>query len=350
MQRLRRLPLRDALPGTLGALLVFAGIGMIALTESGLLAYHLAAARHGGQILDLGEEGSPQAGLYGYMVRVDGPLNVVSAPRDPDFNQSAQAPVLIRHVEMFQWREITVADAVHYEMDWVDRPLDAGKFMHPGGHANPERFPIEGREFDAGEVHVANFVLSQTLLHALPGSAAITPDVKALPSNLAASFSPYGSYLVTSDRPGDPKLGDLRVSWEIVPVQPVTVVARLDGDQLVPAPDAADGQGYQVQIGNRSLTDTFPDLPMPPESPLPRRLAAVALAVAGGLLLFWRRRRLRFDLLLPVGLGVALIGAVAGVMWMGGEAAISAGWLGVAAAGLALAAWPLWLRRRHPGA
>lgn len=331
----------------LGGLLLLVGLALLASTENGLLAYRQAAQRHGGEVLDLGSQVGPQSGQYGYMVRVAGPLEVVAPPRDVDFNQSATVPVLIRHVEMFQWREVIVGGVAYYELDWVDRPVDSNRFMHPAGHANPGNFPIEGRQFDAGEVRVGGFRLSTPLLHALPGSARLTPDERALPPNLAASFSKDGDYFTTSAHPQSPRLGDLRVSWETVPVQAVTLVGRLDGDTLVPAADAADGKGYEVQIGDRALVDIFPDLPVPPELVMPRRAIALLLAALGVLALLWDRRQHISDVLLPVGLGALLIGAVGGAMWLGGSARVSMHWFGLAALGLAVAGWPLW--RRHRG-
>lgn len=333
----------------LGALLLLGGLALLASTENGLLAYRQAAQRHGGEILDLDRQIGPEIGQYGYMARVAGTPRVVVPPRDVDFNQSAAVPVLIRHVEMFQWREVIVGGVAYYELDWVDRPVDSNRFEHPAGHANPGKFPIVGRQFDAGEVRVGGFRLSTPLLHALPGSARLTPDARALPPNLAASFSADGDYLTTSAHPQSPRLGDLRVSWETVPVQTVTVVGRLDGDTLVPATDAPDGKGYEVQLGERALVDIFPDLPMPPESIMPRRAIALLLAALGVLTLLWERREHVSDLLLPVGIGALLIGAVGGAMWLGGSAGMSLRWFALAGLGLAIAAWPLWRRQRAGG-
>lgn len=343
----RELANGSAVLKVLGALLLLAAVGLVALTENGLLAYRQAAQRHGGDVLDLGGQTGAQAGQYGYMARVAGPVQVVAPPRDDDFNQSAATPVLIRHVEMFQWREIIVGGQPSYEMDWVDRPVDAQHFMHPAGHINPVHFPLEGRQFDAGDVQVGGFKLSPALLHALPGSDRLTPDAGALPPNLAASFSSHGNYLTTSEHPDSPRLGDLRVSWETVPLQGVTIVARLEGDTLKPAADAADGKGFEVQVGDRPLLDIFPDLPVPPEAVLSRRIVALLLGALGVLALLWERRAHVSDVLLPIGISALVIGSVAGAMWLGGSGSVSLHWFGVAVLGLALAAWPLW-RRHHP--
>jgi len=337
----------SALLKVLGAVLLLGALGLLASTENALLAYRQAEQRHGGEVIDMAHQNGPRPGLYGYMVRVAGTVDVVAPPRDKDFNQSTATPVLVRHVEMLQWREVVVGGEAHYELDWVDRPVDSSRFTQPAGHANPRRFPIVGRQFDAGEVNIGGFKLSPVLLHALPGSVRMQPDPKALPPNLAASFSLFDGYLTTSEHPEAPRLGDLRVSWSMVPLQTVTVVARIKGDTLVPADDAPDGKGYEVQVGDRSLVDIFPDLPVPPDGAMFRRVVAGLLASLGVLLLLWERRQHPSDLLLPVGLGALVLGAVGGVMWLGGSSRVSVHWFEIALFGLLLSVWPLWRRHGH---
>jgi hypothetical protein len=322
-----------------GAVLLLAGLGLIASTERSVTDYQAVISRHGGKVLDLGDEGRPAAGQYGSTTRISGTPKVVEAPRDPEFNVSADTPVLIRHVEMFQWREVSLGSAVHYELDWVDRPLDASRFAQPAGHANPGAFPIVGRQFDAGRVRLGNFLLSTPLLHALPGSMSVKPDLKSVPANLAATFQLVDDALVSSSRPNSPRLGDLRVTWEAVPLQVLTVVARIDGDSLVPAAHAADGQGFDVQVGDRTLLDVLSDLPEPPAFVVVRRVLSVLLAGLGGLLLAYGSARLRRDGLFGLAVGAIVVGAVAGVMWLGSDIVVALAWLSMAAAGAALGVW-----------
>ncbi|GGY33358.1 hypothetical protein GCM10008098_28320 [Rhodanobacter panaciterrae] len=334
------LSLHGLLLNIAGALLVLAGIGLVAMTARGLLNYRAAASRHGGEMIDLDANAQPQAGQHGYMARIVGTPNVVEAPHDPEFNLQVNTPVLVRHVEMFQWREIRIGDSVHYELDWVDRPLDSSHFEDPRGHANPVSFPISGKQFDAGLVQLGGFKLGPVMLHALPGSEQIAPDPKSLPENLAASFTLYQDYLVTSAHPGDPRLGDLRVSWDEVPLQQLTIVGRISGDRIVAAAEAADGKGYYVQLGDVPLLDMFPDLPVPPEFVLIRQILAVLLAALGALLLLVAQRDQR-DVLLALGLGAMVVGAVASMLWLGGDTRMLCGWLTVTLLGLGIAIWRL---------
>lgn len=329
----------------LGAVLVLAGVGLAAMTAHSLLNYRAIAAQHGGEAIDLGSSAQPQAGQHGFMARLVGTPKVVESPHDPEFNLTVSTPVLNRHVEMFQWREISIGDGVHYELDWVDHLIDAARFAQPAGHVNPARFPLASARYAASLVQMGGFQLGPTLVAALPGSAMVTPDVAALPENLAASFSKFHDYLVTSQKPAEPRLGDVRVSWEEVPLRQMTIVARVDGSRLVAASDAADGKGYQVQVGDVSLLDLFPDLPLPPASLWVQRILAVLLASLGAFLVLSAQRQPRRDGWLALGLGSLLVGAFASVLWIAAGTSMLSGWLVVTAVGLGLTAWRLRRRR-----
>ncbi|MFZ0871327.1 MAG: TMEM43 family protein [Rhodanobacter sp.] len=341
-------PTRALARSCIGALLVLAGVGLMAMTARGLLNYREAAARHGGEVIDLDADAGPQAGQHGFMARVVGTPVVVEAPTDPEFNLHVSTPVLVRNVEMFQWREVRIGADVHYEQDWVGRLLDASHFERPAGHANPGSFPLSSKQFDAGLVQLGGFALSPQVMHALPSSTQATPDLKALPANLAASFSQYQNYLVTSATPGDPRVGDVRVSWNEVPLQQVTIVARVDGGRLVAATDTADGKGLDVEVGDAPLLDIFPDLPVPPGFVLIRQVLAVLLAALGALLLL-PAYGVRRDPLLALAVGALAVGLVASVLWLGNDSQAMGYWLLVTLLGAGVAFWR-WkqLQRRQP--
>jgi hypothetical protein len=332
------LSIRELLMPAFGAVLLLIGVGTGAVAEKGQLDYGAQMKRHGGDVLDLGADGRPDAGEQGFMVRVVGPLQVVESPLDKQFNQQTDQPVLIRHVQMFQWRELRYGGATTYELDWQDHPIDSSHFERPEGHTNPDRFPLESSQFDAGLVRLNGFVLAPTLVHALTGSEPVAPNLRNLPSNLAATFSLYDNGLVTSIVPSRPQLGDLRVTWEAVPVQTVTIVAKVDGNKLVPSSDATDGIGFAVQSGDMPLSGIFPDSPLPPEYPWLKRVLSLLLATLGAVLLLrWHYRRV--DLSPATGIAMLVIGAINAVLWLGNDNASAGAWAGLAVAGAALTIW-----------
>jgi hypothetical protein len=327
-----------------GAVLLMLGIVLAVCTEHGLAAYQAALRQHGGAVLDLGSDAEPRPDLQGKVVRISGTPRVVESPYDADFNQQDATPVLTRQVQMFQWRELRLGGSVTYELDWADTPQDSSRFAQSASHANPGPFPIAGKRFDAGRVELDGYKLDTALVHALPGSEPVAPNIKSLPSNLAASFSLHDGALVTSATPDAPRLGDLRVSWSAVPLQEVTVIAKVDGDRLVPAPGAVDGNDYQVDVGDSTLLDMRPDMAAQPAMPWLRRVLAVLLSVLGaGLLL--SRGAARIDAASALGGGLLAVGVFAAIPWLGSNMLAVVAWLVVALLGLGQL---LWRRRaRH---
>ncbi|BFI95023.1 MAG: hypothetical protein RSP_05330 [Rhodanobacter sp.] len=333
---------RSVLAIAAGAALLVLAVMLAVATERGEVAYRAVLRLHGGAVVDLGSDAEPQPGLQGKMVRVTGTPEAVP-PLDADFNQQADTPLLTRHVAMFQWRELRLGNSVTYELDWSDTPQDASRFEQMNGHINPGPFPIQGRRFVSESVRLDGFTLDSALVHALPGSAPVAPDMKSLPGNLAASFALHDGALVTSVTPGDPRLGDLRVSWSAVPLQPVTIIARVDGDRLVAVPNAADGKGYEVNVGDSTLLDMRPDMAEQPAWAWPLRVLAVLLAALGAGLLLARDAR-RIDPLAALGGGLLAVGVFAALPWLGDSAVAVAAWFAAALAGLGLLLW----RRRAP--
>ena len=336
MTPLDKASLRSMILHAAGVLLMVAGIGLAAMTDYGLINYRLIANRHGGETTDLGSNANVQAGPHGHMARIVGTISVPTPVVDPEFNLHVETPVLIRHVEMFEWREIRVGGDTNYDLDWVDHPLNARTFERPAGHANPPGFPLDKKQFDADIVRIDGFRLSPELVKGLPGSSVVPPDMKALPANLSASFGLYKNYLTTSAQPANPKLGDVRVSWEQIPLRKMTVFARVNGDRLIPASDASDGKGFDIEVGEVPMLDMLPDLPSPPEFVLFRRITAVVLAALGAMILLIVRRRRR-DPLVALGLGAMAVGVISAVLWLGHDTWTMAAWMLFAVLGMALA-------------
>lgn len=157
---------------------------------------------------------TPPSPPEGRWLRVVGTPQITRPPLDPDFNQTAATPLLLRRVEMFQWRESWLAGRPRYATAWIDHPLDSTHFADPQGHGNPGVFPVQTASFEAGAVTLAGFELAPAIVRALPGAVSIPPQPGRLAANLAASFSHDGNYLTTSGQPGQPRPGDLRLHWE----------------------------------------------------------------------------------------------------------------------------------------
>ena len=332
-------PIRAAGAAMLLIALVLLGVGERA---DGLR--YAAEQALGGFVLS-GAAARPDASSDGQLVLAAGPVQVATPARDSQFGISANAPALIRKVEMFQWREINVGHGPTYELDWVDHAVDSTKFAQPVGHQNPPALPFDGARFDADDVHVQGFRIGDELVRSIPGEQPYAPDLHALPPNMAATFQARDDgTLGTSADPAHPQLGDLRVSWLVVAPNKLTVLARAQQGTLVETRDASGKPLAQVQLGVRSLRDVLPDMPPRPRVLWLRRFIAVLLGTLGAVALLRGTRRAH-DLALACVFAVMPLALVAMFCWLGASVAGTLLWLLLAAVAAAGAWWRL---RRAP--
>jgi len=166
------------------------------------------------------------AGNDGKRTHVTGKLEAEGPARDVELGVSANAAVLIRKVEMFQWREHCAAGDCSYEAAWAETPIDSRRFRHPDGHDNP--LPRLGAAvFSAPGLHVGALSVAADLVAAQAAASDLKVRAADLPANLAASFSDADGVLYAGGDLAHPQVGEVRVSYRIVPIGSV----ELDGIQ-----------------------------------------------------------------------------------------------------------------------
>ncbi len=323
-------------------LLVLGGL-LAALTGQGQVRHLQALLQHGGEVKDLGRQARPSASLDSYMVRVVGTPQIIQPAVDAQFGQSVKTTRLIRDVAMFQWQQVNVGYGPEYELEWHVGRVNSAHFMRPRGHRNPS-LPVFAVSFLAPQVRLDGFLLAPKLLKAIIGEVPVQPDIRALPQNLKASFRLVGNALVTVSR-HRPRLGDVRVSWQATPLQTITVFAKVQGRQLVPARDAAAGHGFIVQLGDQSLSNLLPGVPDGPMYPTGRIGLAWLLLTLGLAGWWWRAGRadpLRQGIVVAVA-GAGLTGLILGLVWIATRFYLG---VGLSLGGLILAGVAWWVRSR----
>lgn len=175
----------------------------------------------------------------GRVVAIDGALSVKKPARDTQLGISADAVMLLRFAEMLQWQEKCAGEACTYQQVWSPQVIDSRKFRDPEGHTNPQRMPITSGRFSASEIALGAFAVDAAALgnYRLDSALQIKPvpyPVKdaELPSNLAVSFREIGGTLYAGD-PEHRAVGDLRVSYRIIPAGSVELVGTQRGARLI---------------------------------------------------------------------------------------------------------------------
>lgn len=195
--------------GWLIVLAVLVGIGWWLWTHRARLAEYMPQAT---------TVTSPAAGeKAGEVVRLRGKLQVASPARDTELGISADALVLLRLVETYQWHEQCDGDSCHYALMWSRLQINSNRFREPKGHENPHA-PFAAARFEAAGVKLGGFDIDVAL--AAAQHAPIEYPVKAdmLAPNLAATFSVVDGVLYAGGDPAKPQPGTLRIRYRIVPV------------------------------------------------------------------------------------------------------------------------------------
>ena len=239
------------------------------------------------------------------------------------------ALALIRKTEMFQWVEkpAEAPAGVRYEGSWSESLIDSAAFQHPAGHENPKAFPPDfaPREFVADQVRIGTYFV-------VP-KGRIRAAVEAVPLKGAETFVSADGQTRSGAADKAPEVGDLRVTWLVVPHTDVTVVAAQRADKvpvaarrdktppvtaLVPQEGGAIADKlFLCKVGSRDADEMFK--PFRKKHTLPDGLLWRAhvfatdfvsptslLQLLGGLLLSMALFALTVLFSLPLGLGVAL--------------------------------------------
>jgi hypothetical protein len=167
----------------------------------------------------------------GRRVHIAGKLEVGAPARDEQLGVGANAAVLLRKVEMYQWREHCSGGDCTYEAAWSRQPIDSHKFRHAEGHENPPQRLADAR-FASDSIRVGAFSVMADVV--AQGAAIELPVHTAdLPPNLAASFSDANGALYAGGDAAHPKVGEVRVSYVIVPPGSVELSGVQRGNSLV---------------------------------------------------------------------------------------------------------------------
>jgi hypothetical protein len=153
---------------------------------------------------------------------------------------------------MYQWKEETSTKSQQnvggskttettytYKREWSAQPINSGHFKIPGGHQNPQ-MQVRSATFDGAGVKIGAWQIDPSVLDKI---SAFTP--------LPAQATPPAGYQVSGDGfyrgqdPGQPAIGDVRVSFSDVPAQTISVAAGQASGVLTAY---RDPNGYTIAL------------------------------------------------------------------------------------------------------
>lgn len=176
----------------------------------------------------------------GRTVSVSGKLDVRTPARDTQLGVSADAVMLLRFSEMLQWLEQCAGDKCEYKKVWSPQLINSRKFKEQEGHKNPERLPLTLARFASADLRLGAFRIDAATIgnYRLGAALQIKPipfpvTSAQLPSNLAISFRDFNGGLFSGNDPEHPAIGDVRISYRIIPASDVQVIGIQRGDRLM---------------------------------------------------------------------------------------------------------------------
>lgn len=232
----------------IGPLVVLIAIGLLFWNEGRAVGTARSLSEGAGRVVSIAA--SPvDAANDGKLVHVAGPIAVPGRLRDAAFGIEAEGLRLVRKVEVFQWKETSHSETrkklgggeetvttYHYALDWTDHPVDGSSFKQPDGHRNPP-VNVRGESFAQPRATLGAFALTPSQIGGL-GETRTRPvtgsDEGAVrrAAGGATALSVLDGRIHLGFDPMRPRLGDVRISYEVAQTPEATIVARQAGNGL----------------------------------------------------------------------------------------------------------------------
>lgn len=240
--------IKGALLGVLiGVLLIPLSIVLLAWNEG--RAIHTAHSLAEGARLVISVPIEQVSAVHeGKLVHLAGTVQVAGELRDAEFGLRIPGAVkLRREVEMFQWVEDQRSETqskfgggqetvttYSYAQRWSATAIDSSRFRDPRGHNNlAPRY--RAHQETAHTASLGAFTLPHNVLQELNGFQALAPDL--IPQRPGAQAIDGGLYL--GRNPDAPMIGDMRVTWAMVPAAEASVIGQQRGQEVAPFPTQA---------------------------------------------------------------------------------------------------------------
>ncbi len=189
----------------------------------------------------------------GKLVHVSGMMQPTTPVRDPVFSVTGDGLLrLSRTVEMYQWKETTSSQSQQsvggskttettytYQHAWSDQPIASGQFKVRDGHQNPP-MQVRSATFNAGEVKLGAYRVDPSLLDKVTTFTPLQPQ-----SPPPTGYQASGDGFYQGQNPGQPAIGDVRVTFTAIPAQTVSVAGAQSNGVLT---SYRDSNGYTIAL------------------------------------------------------------------------------------------------------
>ena len=257
----------------------------------------------------------------GKLIHVASDVTLGQAARDSEFGFEAKGLRLARKVEMFQWKEESHSETQKklgggeetvtrytYSKEWSDRAVDSSRFRSAQDHRNPAMPAVSSRSFVPSDVKLGAYRLDERIIQMLPGGEKFAAPESVLAqarSRLGQRARVQQGDVYVGANPDQPAVGDVRVTWEVLPATPVSVVGRQTATGFSPW---LAKNGNEILIAEKGIVD--PAVMFKHEQDGNRVLTWILRAV--GVLLMFIGFRVMLSLLQVLADVIPFIGSIVG--------------------------------------
>jgi len=208
----------------------------------------------------------------GKLIHITGMLTAAGPALDNESGMKSNGVRLMRRVEMFQWTEEqesetqkklgggeTTKTTYKYSRNWADHPIDSAKFKERSGHANPQ-MTYRNRIVVAPQPKLGAFAVPSDLLRNFGTEdrlAVADEQLQAIGKRLNKPVQAVDGVLYVSQDPTQPAVGDLRITFTDVRLQPASIVAAQAGSGLAPYRTQAGGTVELIAAGQVSAASMY---------------------------------------------------------------------------------------------
>lgn len=333
-----------------GVVLFLASLGFVFFNETRAVERYTALDRSADLVISVGAD-HVDPSHEGALVHVRGGLQSSQELVDETFGVKAPALRLLRHVEIYAWEETKREDkrknekgeeetvtTYAYTKRFVPVPTDSSKFKEAESHKNPEKGAFTDQELLAKDARLGAFVLPSEALSKLTKlePVRVTQDMLSRSAHATQLRELEGAAFFGKDVK-DPQVGDLKISYQMVRPQAVSVVAKQSGGTFTAYQPGPEQSVFLVQSGeveSRAMFATAKD-DTSNVSLLLRGLGMLVATLALSLLLVPFAARRTFvpglkrlprvsAVVVSLGVGVGAVFATMGGVWVAVRPALGA--------------------------
>jgi hypothetical protein len=248
----------DSFAGVLiGLLLIVVMVGLLFWNEGRAVQTEKALAEGAGLVVSVANAPVDPAN-EGKLVHVTGTIVSQQTLSDADFGIETEGVRLQRTVQMYQWVESEsskkqtnlggseeTVTTYTYKKEWKEGRVDSSEFKQPDGHQNPD-LVLSSDTYQIDDGMLGDYALTPSILDQVGGAKDFPvknsqEEAVAAASPLDLPVSVVGGVIKAGQNPSSPALGDLSISYQVVPLGDVSVIAQQNGDSFAP---------YQTKAGD----------------------------------------------------------------------------------------------------